>query len=71
MKIDDPKFPETFDLFSRVEKQWSRATGVDSLLAADGVRKNELARLQARADIEKRKREDELEEGVSNKIVAV
>lgn len=71
LKVDDPKFPETFDLFTRVEKHWARVTGVDSLLAADGVRKTELARLQARSEVDQRKKENELEEDMSGKIVAV
>lgn len=71
MSPDDPKFEETFGLWSKVNQRWERVAGIDCLLEANRVRQVEAAKLQARADIEKRKREDELADCEGAKIVPV
>ena len=71
MSPDDPKFEEAFGLWSKVNQRWERVAGIDCLLEANRVRQVEAAKLQARADIEERKRENELAENVSGKIVPV
>lgn len=72
MPVDDPKFSATFELFSKVNKQWERSTGVDALLEADKVRKVEAGRLLARAEEEeRRKKENDLADDASGKVVPV
>lgn len=71
MSPDDPKFEEAFGLWSKVNQRWERVAGIDCLLESNRVRQVEAAKLQARADIEKRKREDELADCEGAKIVAV